>query len=219
MFIFDKHSKNCSAGPRSRLVSYYSSSSQCFGVFSLFFCYHLTMSALIWSFSALQLGFLKALSTLKSKASNFTIFTVKSIFEKLRLSGLKAKSEIKRILDVSALICTWSSCVHGDRCTVFLCLKVHYWSIVHQFLLSSLSILCSPFFLSILWASFIKVLRSKGAAAAWGCLGSWGFDLSPFMLQHRAIHLLNLTQQYDRAGRINAWNSAAGFHLCIKRRG
>lgn len=38
-------------------------------------------------------------------------------------------------------------------------------------------LLCS--FLAILRASFIKLLRSKGAAAARGCLGSRRFDLWP----------------------------------------
>lgn len=97
--------------------------------------------------------------------------------------GLKAKSERKRIFfkNVTALLCTWSRCVRSERkmCCILVCFKGHYWSIIHWSLLSYPLFFCIPSFLSILQASFIKVLRSKGAAAAWGRLGSWRFDLWP----------------------------------------
>lgn len=106
-----------------------------------------------------------------------------------------------------------SCCVHGraggQMHGAFVCLKVRYWSIVHQSLPSSPSFLLFSFSLR---ASFIKVLRSKGAAAAWGCLGSWGFDLWPFYVT-APCHpfILNLTQKYEwiqsRAGSMREFNS------------
>lgn len=120
-----------------------------------------------------------------------SIFSVFAVMKKQKTLGVEScrlcvgwrpnQREKDLFKNVTALLCTWSWCVRSMRkmCCILVHLKGHYWSILHWSLLSSPLFFCIPSFLSILQAPFIKVLRSKGAAAAWGRLGSWRFDLWP----------------------------------------
>lgn len=153
----------------------------------VFFCC-ICSSVSSWRFTASQHCFWKGPAHIeKSKARIFKVF---SVFWKARGRNLLAECGLKARAEGESIILKWSStimymaviCAQGQGGVL--------WFFRGEFLTYCPS---APFvlrsFLLVLRACFNKVLRSRGGAAAWGCLGSWVFDLWPFMLQLRAIYL------------------------------